>query len=471
MMKNTLNIFKQPPPVSVVEDYIKIVVNEVYNILLQNKKTWWIFLCNYTRTVLQDISFNDSTSSLNTYKTNRFQSNYTEPFEIMSLDHLSDHPIYSRDTIYFSIMLNRYIIDKRILFFSVGFNCDYKKDKTLAAIQSKNGMEYYLPSVSLRYYSSIEKKPIGKYIEFLQIGSKRTLTVQNDIKVHYNDHAKIEINDSHGRFEQNNLSKVLMLCFNLVPFLNRFVKQTVLHIVPNAYPFNFHTLQPNRKKEARQKISAIIKDKAKQIIQQKREEKRKLQKQIFNDEKMRKKEEARKKIKAIFKDNVKKIIQQKREEKRKIEKKKQNELLKKEEKRKIREQKQKEQEERRKKKEQEKEAKKKEKENKTPATTNVKKPHRYRPGTVALREIRKYQKSVELLIKKHPFQRLVREIANDFKTDLRFQESAILALQEGAEAYIIGLLDDSNLCAIHSKRVTIMPKDIQLSRRLRGERS
>ena len=109
-----------------------------------------------------------------------------------------------------------------------------------------------------------------------------------------------------------------------------------------------------------------------------------------------------------------------------------------------------------------------EKNKKAPA---VKKPHRYRPGTVALREIRKYQKSVELLIKKHPFQRLVREIANDFKTDLRFQASAILALQEGAEAYIIGLLDDSNLCAIHSKRVTIMPKDIQLSRRLRGERS
>jgi histone H3 len=109
-----------------------------------------------------------------------------------------------------------------------------------------------------------------------------------------------------------------------------------------------------------------------------------------------------------------------------------------------------------------------EKNKKPPA---VKKPHRYRPGTVALREIRRYQKSVELLIKKHPFQRLVREIANDFKTDLRFQGSAILALQEGAEAYIIGLLDDSNLCAIHSKRITIMPKDIQLARRLRGERS
>ena len=64
----------------------------------------------------------------------------------------------------------------------------------------------------------------------------------------------------------------------------------------------------------------------------------------------------------------------------------------------------------------------------------VKRPHRFRPGTVALREIRKYQKSTELLIRKLPFQRLVREIAQDFKTDLRFQSSAVLALQEASEA-------------------------------------
>ena len=103
----------------------------------------------------------------------------------------------------------------------------------------------------------------------------------------------------------------------------------------------------------------------------------------------------------------------------------------------------------------------------------VKKPHRFRPGTVALREIRRYQKSTELLIRKLPFQRLVREIAQDFKTDLRFQSSAIAALQEAAEAYLVGLFEDTNLCAIHAKRVTIMPKDIQLARRrrIRGERS
>ena len=106
-----------------------------------------------------------------------------------------------------------------------------------------------------------------------------------------------------------------------------------------------------------------------------------------------------------------------------------------------------------------------------PATGGVKKPHRYRPGTVALREIRRYQKSTELLIRKLPFQRLVREIAQDFKTDLRFQGSAVLALQEASEAYLVGLFEDTNLCAIHAKRVTIMPKDIQLARRIRGERS
>ncbi|XP_074035626.1 histone H3-like, partial [Leptinotarsa decemlineata] len=92
-----------------------------------------------------------------------------------------------------------------------------------------------------------------------------------------------------------------------------------------------------------------------------------------------------------------------------------------------------------------------------PATGGVKKPHRYRPGTVALREIRRYQKSTELLIRKLPFQRLVREIAQDFKTDLRFQSSAVMALQEASEAYLVGLFEDTNLCAIHAKRTVNNP--------------
>jgi len=98
------------------------------------------------------------------------------------------------------------------------------------------------------------------------------------------------------------------------------------------------------------------------------------------------------------------------------------------------------------------------------------KKHRFRPGTVALREIRKYQKSTDLLIRKAPFQRLVREVAREYKQDLRFQSQAVLALQEAAEAYLVGLYEDSNCCAVHAKRVTIMPKDMQLAKRIRGER-
>ena len=108
----------------------------------------------------------------------------------------------------------------------------------------------------------------------------------------------------------------------------------------------------------------------------------------------------------------------------------------------------------------------------------VKKRYRYRPGTVALKQIRQYQKSTELLIRKLPFQRLVREIASDSEViksplcgKVRFQSAAIMALQEATEAYLVGLFEDSNLCAIHARRVTIMPKDIQLARRIRGERA
>jgi histone H3 len=104
---------------------------------------------------------------------------------------------------------------------------------------------------------------------------------------------------------------------------------------------------------------------------------------------------------------------------------------------------------------------------------SVKKPHRYRPGTVALREIRRYQKSTELLIRKLPFQRIVREIAAEKSTTgtllHRFQSQAIIALQEAAEAYLVHLFEDSNLCALHTRRVTIKKEDIRLARRVRGE--
>ena len=102
----------------------------------------------------------------------------------------------------------------------------------------------------------------------------------------------------------------------------------------------------------------------------------------------------------------------------------------------------------------------------------IKRTYRFKPGTVALREIRKYQKSTELLIRKAPFQRLVREIAQDFMNlDGRFQSTSVMALQEASEAYLTQLNEDTNLLAIHAKRVTIQPKDIQLVRRIRGEKT
>ena len=98
--------------------------------------------------------------------------------------------------------------------------------------------------------------------------------------------------------------------------------------------------------------------------------------------------------------------------------------------------------------------------------------HRYHPGIRSLKEIAYYQKRVGLLIPKLPFQRMVREITHiDLeKVDIRYQASAIAALQEGTEAYLVGLLEDTGLEAIHGKRVTIMPKDVQIARRIWGER-
>ena len=112
-----------------------------------------------------------------------------------------------------------------------------------------------------------------------------------------------------------------------------------------------------------------------------------------------------------------------------------------------------------------------------PASGGIKKPHRYRPGTVALREIRHYQKSTDLLIHKVPFQRLAREVLQDLNkpgsyprySAEHFQATSLLAIQESVEAFSVGMFEDINLCAIHARRVTNMPKDMQLALRIRGE--
>jgi len=103
-------------------------------------------------------------------------------------------------------------------------------------------------------------------------------------------------------------------------------------------------------------------------------------------------------------------------------------------------------------------------------SSGVKKSFRWRPGTVALRQIKKLQKTTELLIAKAPFSRLVRETADAHKVGLRFQASAVAAIQEATEAFVVSLLSDANLTALHANRVTALPRDLQLVRRLRGER-
>ena len=106
-----------------------------------------------------------------------------------------------------------------------------------------------------------------------------------------------------------------------------------------------------------------------------------------------------------------------------------------------------------------------------PKTGGIKKPHRYCPGTVVLSKIRRYQKSTDLLIRKMPFQHLAREVLQDLQNPIIgvknnvccFQATSLLAMQESVEAFSIGLFEDANLCAIHARRVMIMPKDMQLS--------
>lgn len=103
-----------------------------------------------------------------------------------------------------------------------------------------------------------------------------------------------------------------------------------------------------------------------------------------------------------------------------------------------------------------------------PGVVATKRPHRFKAGTVALREIRKYQKTTDLLIRKLPFQRMVREVASEYKADVRFQSSSILAIQESLENYLTGLFEDGNKCAIHAKRVTLMAKDLHLVSKIKS---
>ena len=114
-------------------------------------------------------------------------------------------------------------------------------------------------------------------------------------------------------------------------------------------------------------------------------------------------------------------------------------------------------------------------------TGGIKKPHRYRPGLLALREIRRYQQSTESLIRRTPFNKLIKEISQEYRicpegpgtpsVQVRFQSTALAALQEAAENFLVGLFEDVNLLDVHAKRVTVMPHDIRLALRIRGDQS
>jgi histone H3 len=97
----------------------------------------------------------------------------------------------------------------------------------------------------------------------------------------------------------------------------------------------------------------------------------------------------------------------------------------------------------------------------------ARKPIRFKPGTVALRQIRKLQRTCDLLLPLQPFQRLIREIALSFKSDLRFEREALLAIQEAAEAHIICMFQHTQNLAIHSGRKTIQDKDLSLALHIR----
>lgn len=105
---------------------------------------------------------------------------------------------------------------------------------------------------------------------------------------------------------------------------------------------------------------------------------------------------------------------------------------------------------------------------KAPAS-DIKRKRRQRPGSLALREIRKYQKGTDLVIRKLPFQRLIREQADIWFPGCRFSTSSLSALQECTESYLTGLMEDSQLCTVHARRQTLFQKDMVLAKRIRGD--
>ena len=373
------------PSIDIVNAYLKNVVNGLS--FIANDDYYWIFLCNYGRTVLQNILFLDETMSLDEYKTDFFGAydDTNNPFEILSLQEIIDR----NDTVstFMSVLLREFLfLHKSLIFNFCGIRLgDILEPAVLRGLSQKdNGFEFYKMHKFFDYITNPTGNPeLSENVTMFPhiYYTDCELLIEDNVNDVPN-HVVLKKNNQEITF---NKSQVQFLFLNFLDYIRNTVFEIDLEY--NTPPSHSRSTS-NSGTEDEQKVAFGAQSK-------------KRSRKSMGGKAPRRKSTLKK----------------------------------------------------------------------SPSTGGVKKPHRYKPGTVALREIRRYQKTFHLMIPKLPFQRLVREIAQDFKTDLRFQGSAILALQEASEAYVVGLFEDTNLCGIHAKRVTIMPKDIQLARRIRGERS
>ena len=401
------------PSIDIVKKYIIILVINLDKFKTNNKSFYWKFLCNYGRTILQEMLLLDENKSLNDYKREYFLNEDADPFEIRTLQEL----INDIDTVsnFISVIFREYLLSYQVSmhnFCGIRLGNIIQYDILEDMPQKDNGFEFFkLHNFFVLRSSKNDPEPGKNPLVFPHITRKDCEILINDNK---NDVRKSVILKNANKESLYDISQVQFLLFEFRDFINNTIinvelDYTLLPPTPTRTPPLPSTPPDSKRRKTNPSPSPPVTHDNSGV-----EEHKDHGPDETVDEKKGPGFGARSKQRS-----------------RKSASKKQS----------------------------------------SPPSSGVKKPHRYKPGTVALREIRRYQKTFHLMIPKLPFQRLVREIAQDFKTDLRFQGSAILALQEAMEAYVVGLFEDTNLCGIHAKRVTIMPKDIQLARRIRGERS
>ena len=381
------------PSLDTVNDYIFQFTSQLQQ-FTENTDQFWIFLCNYTRTVLQNFHMIDERESLYNYGTRTFGlnheeiENYVNPFLIITATDL----IENSTTVgpFISVKIKEFIVQNDIVTNFWGIRIGYYENPTVLKQrdQNLNGFDFF----KVHYYfheniKTIETPKRNEKVTFLVhvFDKECTLDIIDDLDTH-----NIFILKIYNRVIKFDVSKITFLFFD---FRSRYLINDTVHEIPLDYSVQQH-------QDTADNGSASKKQQTDDGGQE--------ETKGNNGHSPGFGARTRRAAKKTPKKSVTGTVKPKRRNKR---------------------------------------------------------------GTVALRQIRKYQKTTELLVPKMPFKRLVREITQDFKTDLRYQSTAILALQEASEAYIVGLMEDTNLCGIHAKRVTIQPKDVQLARRIRGERS